>query len=125
MSNSPFNPRVVATGVQGVPKSTGGKMAVCDVPVKYSMPCSVILVHGVNDVGEAYQNQEQGIIAGLNERMGRTDMYPHEWQQYTLDMGDREQQKVTMPGRSPVLPFYWGYKPDDHATYIEDQRRYR
>lgn len=56
MSNSPFNPRVVATGVQGVPKSTGGKMAVCDVPVKYSMPCIVILVHGVNDVGEAYQN---------------------------------------------------------------------
>ena len=74
MSNSPFNPRVVATGVQGVPKSTGGKMAVCDVPVKYSMPCIVILVHGVNDVGEAYQNQEQGIIAGLNERMGRTEM---------------------------------------------------
>lgn len=101
MSNSPFNPRVVATGVQGVPKSTGGKMAVCEVAVKNPMPCIVILVHGVNDVGEAYQNQEQGIIAGLNERMGRTDMYPHEWHQYKMDMGDGEQQQVKMPGRSP------------------------
>ena len=125
MSNSPFNPRVVATGVQGVPKSTGGKMAVCEVAVKNPMPCIVILVHGVNDVGEAYQNQEQGIIAGLNERMGRTDMYPHEWHQYKMDMGDGEQQQVKMPGRSPVIPFYWGYKPVDHATYIDDQRRYR
>lgn len=125
MSNSPFNPRVVATGVQGVLKSTGGKMAVCEVAVKNPMPCIVILVHGVNDVGEAYQNQEQGIIAGLNERMGRTDMYPHEWHQFKMDMGDGEQQQVKMPGRSPVIPFYWGYKPVDHATYIEDQRRYR
>lgn len=125
MSNSPFNPRVVATGVQGVPKSTGGKMAVCEVAVKNPMPCIVILVHGVNDVGEAYQNQEQGIIAGLNERMGRTDMYPHEWHQYKMDMGDGEQQQVKMPGRSPVIPFYWGYKPVDHTTYIDDQRRYR
>lgn len=40
MSNSPFNPRVVATGVQGVPKSTGGKMAVCDVPL--SIPCPAL-----------------------------------------------------------------------------------
>ncbi|HEF0064889.1 TPA: alpha/beta hydrolase, partial [Citrobacter pasteurii] len=23
------------------------------------------------------------------------------------------------------IPFYWGYKPVDHATYIDDQRRYR
>lgn len=38
MSNSPFNPRVVATGVQGVPKSTGGKMAVCEVAVKTLCP---------------------------------------------------------------------------------------
>ena len=107
MSNSPFNPRVVATGVQGVPKSTGGKMAVCDVPVKYSMPCIVILVHGVNDVGEAYQNQEQGIIAGLNERMGRTDMYPHEWQQYKIGYGRWRAAECknarTQPGNSILL----------------------
>jgi hypothetical protein len=105
MSNSPFNQRVVATGIQGVPKSTGAGMETCNVAIKRPMPCIVILVHGVNDVGEAYQNQEQGIIAGLNERMGRTDMYPHEWHQFKMDMGDGEQQNVKMPGRSPVILF--------------------
>lgn len=24
-----------------------------------------------------------------------------------------------------MIPFYWGYKPVDHTTYIDDQRRYR
>lgn len=125
MSNSPFNKRVVATGIQGVPKSTGKGMETFNVEIKRPMPCIVILIHGVNDVGEAFQNQEQGIIAGLNERMGRTDMYPHEWHQYKMDTGEGEQQQVKMPGRSPIIPFYWGYKPVDHATYVEDQRRYR
>ena len=51
MSNSPFNQRVVATGIQGVPKSTGAGMETCNVAIKRPMPCIVILVHGVNDVG--------------------------------------------------------------------------
>ncbi|MCS2155968.1 DUF3274 domain-containing protein [Scandinavium sp. H11S7] len=125
MSNSPFNQRVVATNIQGVPVSTGPGMETCNVGIKRPMPCIVILVHGVNDVGEAYKNQEEGIIKGLNERMGRTDMSAHEWHQFKMDMGDGEQQQIKKPGRSPVIPFYWGYKPVDHATYIEDQRRYR
>jgi len=79
------------------------------------MPGIVILVHGVNDVGEAYQNQEKGIIAGLSKRLGRTDLYTHEWGEY----------RITHPGRSPVIPFYWGYKPVTHADYVADQKRYR
>jgi hypothetical protein len=43
------------------------------------MPGIVILVHGVNDVGEAYQNQEKGILAGLSKRLNRQDFYAHEW----------------------------------------------
>ncbi|WP_312984704.1 DUF3274 domain-containing protein [Atlantibacter sp.] len=125
MSNSPFNKRIVATNVQGVPVSTGGGVETCFVDLKRPMPCIVILVHGVNDVGEAYQNQEEGIIKGLNKRLGRDDLYQHEWHQYKMDMGDGEQQQIKKAGRSPVIPFYWGYKPVDHATYIEDQRRYR
>jgi hypothetical protein len=46
------------------------------------MPGIVILVHGVNDVGEAYQNQEKGIIAGLSKRLNRQDFYAHEWGEY-------------------------------------------
>lgn len=47
MSNSPFNPRVVATGVQGVPKSTGGKMAVCEVAVTLYTSHGNVLFSGV------------------------------------------------------------------------------
>uniref|UniRef100_UPI0028B0C405 T6SS effector phospholipase Tle3 domain-containing protein n=1 Tax=Atlantibacter sp. TaxID=1903473 RepID=UPI0028B0C405 len=125
MSNSPFNKRIVATNVQGVPVSTGSGVETCIVAIKRPMPCIVILVHGVNDMGEAYQNQEKGIIDGLKKRLGRDDLSPHEWHQFKMDMGDGEQLQVKKAGRSPVIPFYWGYKPVDHATYIEDQRRYR
>jgi hypothetical protein len=37
-------------------------------------------------------------------------------------MGD---YRITRPGRSPVIPFYWGYKPVTHEDYKADQKRYR
>ncbi|QPJ99863.1 DUF4150 domain-containing protein [Enterobacter mori] len=86
-----------------------------------AMPCIVILVHGVNDVGEAYQNQDEGICKGLNTRLGRTDLNPHTWPAETFmisDVGDNV-------ANSPVIPFYWGYKPVDKATWEADQTRYR
>ncbi|MBB1199422.1 DUF3274 domain-containing protein [Enterobacteriaceae bacterium 89] len=125
MSNSPFNERTVARNVQGVPKTTGAGMETHEVIIKPPMPCIVILVHGVNDVGEAYQTQEAGIIAGLNERMSRDDMYPHTWHQYKMDNGDGEQMRPENPGRSPVIPFYWGYKPVEHLEFVADQSRYK
>lgn len=88
---------------------------------KSAMPCIVILVHGVNDVGEAYQNQDTGICAGLNERLGRTDLHPHLWDPDEFMITDVE-GKVA---HSPVIPFYWGYKPVDKATWEADQQRYR
>ncbi|EAO2688010.1 DUF4150 domain-containing protein [Salmonella enterica] len=85
------------------------------------MPCIVILVHGVNDVGEAYANQDMGICAGLNERLGRTDLQHHTWAEgafMATDVGANF-------ARSPVIPFYWGYKPVTHEVYKADQKRYR
>ena len=38
---------------------------------------------------------------------------------------ESEQQKIKAPGRSPVIPFYWGYKPVTHDDYIKDQQKYR
>jgi hypothetical protein len=29
------------------------------------------------------------------------------------------------PVRSPVIPFYWGYRPVDKAMWEDDQRQYR
>ena len=49
------------------------------VPIKRCMPCLTILVHGVNDVGEAFATQEQGLCAGLNARLCREDILPGEW----------------------------------------------
>lgn len=69
------------------------------------MPCIVILVHGVNDVGEAYQNQEKGIIAGLSKRLNRPDLYAHEWKDFIMSHNEEAQQKICEPGRSPVIPF--------------------
>lgn len=85
------------------------------------MPCIVILVHGVNDVGEAYQNQDTGICAGLNERLGRTDLHPHSWNAEEFMITDVKDNVA----RSPIIPFYWGYKPVDKTTWEADQKRYR
>ena len=75
----PRPPVWLATGCIGVPTDAGPSMYVTKCAVPRPMPCIVILVHGVNDVGEAYQNQEKGIIAGLNQRLGRNDLTCHEW----------------------------------------------
>ncbi|MEH3773573.1 DUF3274 domain-containing protein [Enterobacter asburiae] len=112
---SPYAPRVISEGDIPVHKSLGEVAQTRRVGVPRPMPGIVILVHGVNDVGEAYQNQEKGILAGLSKRLNRQDFYVHEWGDY----------RITHPGRSPVIPFYWGYKPVTHQDYQADQKRYR
>ncbi|MFO6300372.1 T6SS effector phospholipase Tle3 domain-containing protein [Rahnella selenatireducens] len=89
------------------------------------MPCIVILVHGVNDVGEAYQNQETGLVKGLKERLGRTDLCAHEWANYLAIPNMDAHKTSNVPGRSPIIPFYWGYKPVTHDDYVADQQHYR
>jgi len=89
------------------------------------MPCIVILIHGVNDIGEAYQNQEEGIIKGLKKRLERSDLSAHEWNNYLAIHNKDAQKSSSAPGRSPIIPFYWGYKPVTHGDYVADQQRYR
>jgi hypothetical protein len=117
---SPYCPRVVSENDIPVPKSLSLTAQTCRVGIPRPMPGIVILVHGVNDVGEAYQNQEKGIIAGLNKRLNRTDMYAHEWNHFIMTHNEEAQKKMA-PGRSPVIPFYWGYKPVTHEEYRADQ----
>ena len=45
--------------------------------VKDPAPGVTILVHGVNDVGEAYPTQEAGICEGLNQRLDRDEIVSH------------------------------------------------
>lgn len=114
-----------------------GEMKVQNCGVKPPMPCIVILVHGVNDVGEAFENQDKGICKGLNERLGRTDLHAHAWKPHEFMISDvdgnlrtetcslENQTCIGVVNRSPVIPFYWGYKPVDKATWEADQQRYR
>ncbi|HDS6853856.1 MULTISPECIES: DUF3274 domain-containing protein [unclassified Enterobacter] len=111
----PYAPRIVSEGDIPVHKNLGEVAQTRNVGVPRPMPGIVILVHGVNDVGEAYQNQERGILAGLGKRLNRQDFYAHEWKDY----------RIITPGRSPIIPFYWGYKPVTHDDYRADQKRYR
>ncbi|MDU6466566.1 MAG: hypothetical protein E6539_08190, partial [Enterobacter sp.] len=111
----PYAPRVVSEGDIPVHKTLGEVAQTRNVGIPRPMPGIVILVHGVNDVGEAYQNQEKGILVGLGKRLNRQDFYAHEWKDY----------RIITPGRSPIIPFYWGYKPVTHADYRADQKRYR
>lgn len=123
--SSPYAPKVVAKNEIGVHASLGEAAQTCKVGVPRPMPCIVILIHGVNDVGEAYQNQEIGIIEGLKKRLDRTDLYAHEWRDFIAMHNEDAQKKICSPGRSPVIPFYWGYKPVTHDDYAADQQRYR
>lgn len=70
---------------------------VMDVP--YLMPGIIIFVHGVNSEGEWYEEAEKQFCEGLNKRLGRSDL--------------------THRARSPVIPFFWGYKmqPGDEKRY--------
>jgi len=123
--NSAFNNPELGSFI-GLNRDTAGGMLMQEFPVNSPLPCIVILVHGVNDIGEAYETQEKGIIAGLNARLARDDMYPHQWSEIEGLTDLKGAPKcVTASGRSPVIPFYWGYRPVDHETYNEDQRRYR
>ncbi len=110
----------------GLQRDTAGAMICQDFAVKSPLPCIVILVHGVNDIGEAYENQEQGIVAGLNTRLARDDMFAHQWGEMAglTDLSDAP-RRITCSGRSPIIPFFWGYRPVDHQAYNEDQCRYR
>ncbi|EPH9682761.1 DUF3274 domain-containing protein [Klebsiella michiganensis] len=123
--NSPYAPRIASRNDVSVHKDLGEAAQTCNVAVPRPMPCIVILVHGVNDVGEAYQNQENGIIAGLSKRLNRTDLYAHEWKDFMMMRNEEAQKKIAAPGRSPVIPFYWGYKPVTYDDWVADQQNYR
>lgn len=116
---------------------TAGEMLIQNCLVKRPLPCIVILVHGVNDVGEAFQNQDEGICKGLNTRLGRTDLFPHSWKEQEFQISDADgnvftqqcsvdkQTCVAQANRSPIIPFYWGYRPVEKDVWEADQKRYR
>ena len=128
---------VVATGsLRTLP---GGK--VVNVPIPLPKPCIVILIHGVNDVGEAFANQELGLCLGLSERLDRLGpggllrhayyRVPGEKDRNAKDPDAvyfRRHHTKGAPGRdgrattvnSPVIDFYWGFREEEGGYKDKD-----
>lgn len=134
--NNIRTPKVLSECDIARPKGSG-PMTVQECGLQPPLPCIVIVVHGVNDVGEAYENQDKGICKGLNTRLGRSDLHAHNWKELEFKISDTEGNITTKTcavqdhtcigvyNRSPIIPFYWGYKPVDHDVFEQDQKRYR
>jgi pimeloyl-ACP methyl ester carboxylesterase len=107
--------RGTATGIY-----TAGRLTDKIVGVRHNLPGSIILVHGVNDVGTSYEAVENGLCAGLTERLCG-DLRPATYS--NPKPGDADELKddpdaiyykrnVTNETHSPVIPFYWGFREE-------------
>ncbi|NYH16287.1 T6SS effector phospholipase Tle3 domain-containing protein [Paraburkholderia bryophila] len=111
-----------------------------NVDVENRYPCTTILIHGVNDLGTDFGAVESGLCEGLNDRLGRTDLKGGE---YTHGRMANDPSKVSVadlmknlddviyrrqepPGtKSPVIPFYWGFKASASDLAIDASRQTR
>jgi pimeloyl-ACP methyl ester carboxylesterase len=87
------------------------------VDVKPKMPCSVIVVHGVNDVGTSYAAVEEGVCAGLQKRLS-AHFVPAKYSNPTAADANKVvddpddiyfKRQADVKTFSPIIPFYWGY----------------
>jgi hypothetical protein len=79
------------------------------------LPGVIIFVHGVNSEGEWYDVAEKALCEGLNDRLNRTDGTKLRENIYiTVDPKTQKpiprQVDPSVPGHSPVVRFYWGYR---------------
>jgi len=95
------------------------------VDLKPDLPCNVIVIHGVNDVGVAFGAVEQGICNGLGARLYQTKAgQPTHFAPGTYRMPLEADKDVVQEDpdavffkrafddqtHSPVIPFYWGFR---------------
>jgi hypothetical protein len=90
------------------------------VAAKHNLPGSVILVHGVNDVGVSYDAVETGLCEGLTTRL-QGDLRPANYRMPQASDRDKVEddpdavfykRTPTEDSYSPVIPFYWGYREE-------------
>lgn len=95
-----------------------GRVADKVVEVPRELPCNIILVHGVNDVGTGYCAAEEGLCAGLQDRLFRL-FKPATYRVPTPDDKNKAfddpdavffKRQPASDTDSPVIPFYWGYR---------------
>jgi hypothetical protein len=100
------------------------------IEVPRDTPGNIILVHGVNDVGTSYNAVEEGLGAGLQERLSRY-FKPAEYKMPSPAKKDEVEddpdavffkRRVKPDTDSPVIPFYWGCRElKDEAKTVNGQ----
>ena len=99
------------------------------VGVKHNLPGSIILVHGVNDVGVGYEAVESGLCEGLTERLCG-DLTPGTYRMPQIADRDKLEEdpdavffkrQITDATHSPVIPFYWGFREENE--HVNDWRK--
>ncbi|KES19654.1 Protein of unknown function (DUF3274) [Gilliamella apicola SCGC AB-598-B02] len=134
----------ISDSTTGLPPESGA-MLTSNIEASRPLPCVVILIHGVNDVGEAFENQDKMICEGLNRRLGRKDLKPNKWRWAQTSADDFSPRIQMLPewqenvdqikpplkpktvkhkSYSPIIPFTWGYRPVDEETYKQEQIAY-
>lgn len=128
MTKSIYKKRPFSRGMaEGVTLPGQGNKKV--VGVRHNLPGSIILVHGVNDVGTSYEAVESGLCEGLAERLCG-DLTPASYR--VPNAADRNElqedpdavfykRKITDDTHSPVIPFYWGFR--EVSAHAGDWRR--
>jgi len=101
------------------------------IEVPRELPCNVIAVHGVNDVGTAYCEVEEGLCAGLEKRLQRR-FKPATYRMPSKDdknkvLADPDavffKRKVDLNTDSPIIPFYWGFREvQDESGTLNGQK---
>lgn len=90
------------------------------VGVRHNLPGSIILVHGVNDVGVGYEAVEAGLCEGLTARLCG-DLRPASYRMPTTADRDKLEEDPDAvfykrstgdDTHSPVIPFYWGFREE-------------
>ena len=99
------------------------------VGVRHNLPGSIILVHGVNDVGVAYDAVESGLCEGLTERLCG-DLRPAAYRMpQTADRDKLEEdpdavfykRQISDDTHTPVIPFYWGFR--EESAHVRHWRK--
>ncbi|WP_347253582.1 T6SS effector phospholipase Tle3 domain-containing protein [Leminorella grimontii] len=101
-----------------------------EISPKTHLPGVIIFVHGVNSEGEWYEDAEQALCDGLNNRLFLKDscfeLKPNIYKgdqkaaaklkvktERVLDVAAGEDSYLIEPNNSPVIRFYWGYRAGD------------
>lgn len=131
MSRYPKTPYTIG---QGSMVLSCNRMAAHPVGVKPDLPGTVIVIHGVNDVGTSFEEVEKGMCRGLSERLGwgseRMPFKPAEYRMPKAADKDKLEEdpdavffkrKAETDTYSMVIPFYWGSREEKEHVIRGDK----